>query len=41
MLMLQRPERAGSTQEGWEQNSTFRSRAKALEVTGNGMEWGE
>src|SRR6266481_478832 len=36
MLMLQRPERAGSTQEGWEKNSTFRS---SLNTPGACQEW--
>ncbi len=36
MLMLQRPERAGSTQEGWEQNSTFKS---SLNTPGACQEW--
>src|SRR5258706_4462632 len=35
-LMLQRPERAGSTQEVWEQNSTFRS---SLNTPGACQEW--
>src|SRR5260221_12368054 len=36
MLMLQRPERAGSIQECWEQNSTFRS---SLNTPGACQEW--
>src|SRR5258708_31312989 len=36
MLMLQRPGRPGSTQEGWEQNSTFRS---SLNTPGACQEW--
>src|SRR5258708_39773595 len=36
MLMLQRLERAGSTQEGWEKNSTFRS---SLNTPGACQEW--